>query len=100
MNEDVDATRAAGEALREIRRSREVSRLVAAFHAEINESRRWILLDAALDFGYPGTGAVKPWPDWVAQLAEGIPHFQSRYLVDKVKKRREKLVAELKRRSR
>ncbi len=99
--EDWDVWEAAWAALEKLRLQREVDRLVEAFHEETNRARRWALLDAVLDLGYPGIVDGYGRFGWFNQLnRERLPYSMAKYALEKLKKRREELTKKLQDRKR
>lgn len=101
-DEDWYAREAAWAALEQLRLQREVDRLVAAFRAETDRARRWSLLDAALDLGYPGVVDGYGRFGWFAVLmeTEGLPYSMRKYALKRLKERREELIKKLEKRER
>lgn len=101
-DEDWDTREAAWQALEGIRLQKEVDRLVAAFRAETDRARRWSLLDAALDLGYPGVVRGYGRFGWFLALqeTEGLPYSMREYALKRLEKRREELVKELEKQER
>lgn len=101
-DEDWDTREAAWQALEAVRLQKEVDRLVAALQAETDRARRWSLLDAALDLGYPGVVRGYGRFGWFLALqeTEGLPYSMRKYALKRLEKRREAVVKELERRER
>lgn len=68
-----DVRDAASRTLEILGKGREASRLVEALEAETDSSRRWLLVDAAVELGYPGAieGALAP--EWFLRLYRALP---------------------------
>jgi hypothetical protein len=101
-DEDWDTREAAWQALEAVRLQKEVDRLVVAFRTETDRARRWSLLDAVLDLGYPGVVGGYGRFGWFLTLqeTEGLSSSVLKYAIGQLKKHREKLVKELEERER
>jgi hypothetical protein len=99
-DEDWDTREAAWEALEKVRLQKEVDRLVAAFQAETDRARRWCLLDAALDLGYPGVVRGYGRFGWFSALqeTESLPYSMRKHALKRLEKHREELLKTLEKR--
>lgn len=84
---------AAEKAVWQMTNSRWCWEIIEAFAAESAADRRWRLLDSALAVGDPGD-VNRPWPDWLAQMCEGLPYFWIQYINEALKKNRESRLKE------
>lgn len=101
-DEDWDTREAAWEALEKVRLQKEVDRLVEAFQAETDRARRWCLLDAALDLGYPGVVRGYGRFGWFSALqeTESLPYSMRKHALKRLEKHREELIKTLEKRKR
>ena len=88
-----DVAKAAHEALRMRRDAREAELLSDALETEQEPGRRWVLLDALLDLGDPGSND-HPLPDWVVRALRGRPFLERDYIREKLEKRRKSIKKE------
>ncbi len=96
---DVDwyVRNAANQALDRLWHAREIDRLVDAFLAEADATRRLCLLDIVLEGGHPGLWQRQP---WVAKLWEHFPLAILQRAAKRLVKRRKEVRDELKKRKR
>jgi hypothetical protein len=87
---DRDVADAALNALRDLRRVREVDQLVQAFKAATDDRRRWIFVDALAELGDPGD-AGNGWPVWSVRVADNSPRAIGRYLASRINEARKKV---------
>ncbi len=101
-DEDWDTRKAAWQALEVVRLQKEVDRLVVEFRAETDRARRWSLLDATLDLGYPGVVRGYGQFGWFLALQEtdGLSYSMRKYALERLEKRRKALVEKLEKRER
>ncbi len=91
---------AANQALNRVWHAREIDRLVEEIISEPDTTRRWCLLDVALEGGHPGLAGPYREQPWVARLFEHLPLAMRLRIVDRLEKRRKKLRDDLKKRER
>jgi hypothetical protein len=91
---------AANQALDRIWHAREIERLVEEIITEDDSTRRWRLLDVALEGGHPGLSGPYSRQAWVALLFEHLPLAMRQRAVDRLEKRRKKVHQDLKKRMR
>ncbi len=91
---------AANQALDRIWHAREIDRLVEEIGIETDTTRRWCLLETALEGGHPGLAGPYSQQPWVARLFEHLPLAMRQRAVDRLEKRRKKLHDDLKKRER
>jgi hypothetical protein len=90
-DEDWDVREAAKDALEAIRTHHKVGPLVEALRGEGDPARRWALVDAALEIGYPGVVSRYGRDRWFGEMYAIVPPALQRHALKQLEKRRKEL---------
>jgi len=93
---DADVYKACVEAIRQLEHAKVASDLVDSYLAETNPARKWILLDAILSIGDPGTEQHGV-PRWAEPLLAEVPPLVIDMIVSRFEKRQDESQTELER---